>query len=625
MELLYLYIPDDGMTIIDQSFNLSSRFIFTLNKVNDQEMNLKINKNPLYLTNFVGEDHEAGFTDGYLMNITGIIGENGVGKTNLMHYLIKIFNDEVPYGEPFIIAALKDQSNIEIYHTLEGILLTVEIDFEFPTVSLPVEQKTEHIPGFGNYFKTPNKLFHDPQVIYYNPNFDTSEVGAGISVDNKSYVDISTRALITRDLSDYNDSYADEVDSLTLYRSGNTRRQFSMLLDEKLLVVKGINLPSEIDIRFPRSHFYPDQNKRNLTDENRRIFAHLDDLVKQGFAEVNSKLNHLEHKVERGTKSEEYKDALREKLNVEFSYAFIHNFFYNLNMEYNVDLGVKLDEIQGEGLLERTGNFLSRQSWNGKNGRVKADDFYYLVTKIIWDLDSYVSDNDGHFSVHVKVGSLIIEMYESYHDSLPIEYKRHLLLYGWRNISSGENALLDLYTRLYFARNKRLKEPRENGNKLYILIDEGDATFHPQWQRDYLANLVPFIKGMFSGYQIQLFLTSHSPYLVSDLPRENLIFLEKVKGFCKVSSLVNDETNQLGFSQPTLAANINRLLGDRFFMKTGAIGKFAWELIERELGPLEPNSKLAIDEDRIRKLALLIGEQVLSSKINEVLANKLKN
>jgi hypothetical protein len=68
---------------------------------------------------------------------------------------------------------------------------------------------------------------------------------------------------------------------------------------------------------------------------------------------------------------------------------------------------------------------------------------------------------------------------------------------------------------------------------------------------------------------LHIIFSSHSPFLLSDIPKENVIFLEKdeITGNCKN---VSDKTNI-----DTFGANIHTLLSHGFFMKDGLMGEFA--------------------------------------------------
>jgi hypothetical protein len=63
--------------------------------------------------------------------------------------------------------------------------------------------------------------------------------------------------------------------------------------------------------------------------------------------------------------------------------------------------------------------------------------------------------------------------------------------------------------------------------------------------------------------------TTHSPFILSDLPKENVIFLEKGK-----------QVYPFEDRKQTFGANIHTLLSHGFFMKDGLMGEFAKEKIQ---------------------------------------------
>ncbi|MEM5644017.1 AAA family ATPase [Bacillus toyonensis] len=67
----------------------------------------------------------------------------------------------------------------------------------------------------------------------------------------------------------------------------------------------------------------------------------------------------------------------------------------------------------------------------------------------------------------------------------------------------------------------------EVSDNLLILIDEGDLYFHPQWQKDWLFTFINIISYLFQKTSIQIILTTHSPFILSDLPSGNVILLKK--------------------------------------------------------------------------------------------------
>jgi predicted ATP-binding protein involved in virulence len=138
-------------------------------------------------------------------------------------------------------------------------------------------------------------------------------------------------------------------------------------------------------------------------------------------------------------------------------------------------------------------------------------------------------------------------------------------------MSTGEEAFLFQFANIHHT----LKNPsfslfgKCSLDNIVMLIDEGETTFHPQWQKKYLSYLIYFLSKNFSKQKFHLILTSHSPFLLSDIPIQNIIFLDKDKqGNCKVVDGLKDK-------KQTFGANIHTLLSDSFFMEDGLMGEFA--------------------------------------------------
>ncbi|MGR5129706.1 AAA family ATPase [Photobacterium swingsii] len=85
----------------------------------------------------------------------------------------------------------------------------------------------------------------------------------------------------------------------------------------------------------------------------------------------------------------------------------------------------------------------------------------------------------------------------------------------WNGISSGQYSLLTLFSRIY--------NQCSHSNALVIFLDEGEINLHPEWQRTYISDLLNFFSWVKDdGQYIKLVLTSHSPFVLSDLPRESI-------------------------------------------------------------------------------------------------------
>lgn len=183
------------------------------------------------------------------------------------------------------------------------------------------------------------------------------------------------------------------------------------------------------------------------------------------------------------------------------------------------------------------------------------------------------------------------------------------------NMSSGERALLNFMSRIYFA--SQLKEFFSQEDFLWhesvlLLIDEIDLCLHPEWQRQILYNFFNALKEAFPEQYIQIIITSHSPIILSDIPRENAIFLREQDG----------KIVQVSHNMQTFGANIHNLYKDAFFIKDGlAMGEFARATINAWIEELIERGQ-EIDVDNINKKIDLIGEPIIRKRMEKMLQEK---
>jgi len=178
-----------------------------------------------------------------------------------------------------------------------------------------------------------------------------------------------------------------------------------------------------------------------------------------------------------------------------------------------------------------------------------------------------------------------------------------LITHDWSQLSSGLKAYLNLFSQLFDLTDKVSKTKNEN---VLICIDEGDLYLHPEWQKNFLNDLIWFIEKIFKNINIQLILTSHSPFLISDLPKENVILLDKN---CKPDRQLDQKSS--------FGANIHQLYNKQFFLVNGAIGEFARNKISNILSELKDVDKESLE--KYQKLISMIGEPVLRIRLEEEL------
>jgi hypothetical protein len=111
-----------------------------------------------------------------------------------------------------------------------------------------------------------------------------------------------------------------------------------------------------------------------------------------------------------------------------------------------------------------------------------------------------------------------------------------------------------------------------------VVLEEIELYFHPESQRMFVKELIEMIEraGFNEIDNIHILLVTHSPFILSDIPKGNVMLL---KGGKQAEELQRTELK-------TFCANIFQLLDTGFFMERGAIGEFSKYYINRIISGL---------------------------------------
>ncbi|VVN79235.1 hypothetical protein PS718_00967 [Pseudomonas fluorescens] len=175
------------------------------------------------------------------------------------------------------------------------------------------------------------------------------------------------------------------------------------------------------------------------------------------------------------------------------------------------------------------------------------------------------------------------------------------------NISSGEWALLNQIIALHESIEKLGRK-----QNLMVLIDEGDAFLHLNWQRQYIYQMNRFLKKCqqrFAIGNIQLIVASHSPMLASDIPRSFI---------CHMSSDTLDRTHP-----PSFAAPLQSILNMAFEAST--MGEFATLTINETIANLRKkccserdNYVISIiDDPTIKRVLTEMRDEIIDTRRND--------
>jgi len=157
-------------------------------------------------------------------------------------------------------------------------------------------------------------------------------------------------------------------------------------------------------------------------------------------------------------------------------------------------------------------------------------------------------------------------------------------------LSSGERQLLyTLSTYVYHIRNLlSIPKDRVAYRHISLILDEAEICFHPEYQRLFVSRLLYMIKSLNLNLHCayNIILSTHSPFILSDMPRENILYLDG-----------GEAQNREDFIRP-LAANISDILYQSFFLKNGFIGEWARTRINEILQKKDYWEQLSSDEQR---------------------------
>lgn len=191
-------------------------------------------------------------------------------------------------------------------------------------------------------------------------------------------------------------------------------------------------------------------------------------------------------------------------------------------------------------------------------------------------------------------------------------------------ISSGERNYLQLIMRLGSALKISLqvlkdKEVSDNFHAL-VLLDEPINAFHPEWQLQFISRMFEFFKNIhteFENAKFQLVVSSHSPFLLSNVTNDHVIKLRR-DGLNTVIESDADDSQTFG-------ANVYDLLNDSFFLENGFIGEFARDKIDGCFRDLELNKNISQEREKeIQKIIKLVGDPLIKRELVRAYDMKFK-
>lgn len=182
----------------------------------------------------------------------------------------------------------------------------------------------------------------------------------------------------------------------------------------------------------------------------------------------------------------------------------------------------------------------------------------------------------------------------------------------YRMFSSGEKQFLQVVGAVMYHLNNidSIASTETRYKNINLIFEEIELYFHPEWQRQWVWNLIKMLRGITYKYieNVNVILVTHSPFVLSDIPKSNVLFLKS--GIPSYEMQMN-----------TFGANIHSILKNGFFLPGLPMGEFAHKKIDSLFGNVNSANKKVLEKyDELLADIMQIGEPVLRSELLNLLS-----
>ncbi|MGE7918261.1 AAA family ATPase [Viridibacillus sp. NPDC093762] len=619
--------------LTDFQANLGSQFKYSFESENNV---LKVDKDSNYIEWYFSDIENTG------IDITAIVGENGVGKSTIIDFILDFIKNDL-FSTKYLIVFNDGSDRIIIQNiTKEDQKVNVESQNDEIVIKKigdrdeesNVVQKNKEVEFRFNVKDFKTQKHNMPKAIFFTNVFDVrymrgvEKLVSSDSFEDDRYVedtffcnDISTNNLLL------------ESENVVEFLNKEFEKQIYFIYDfiNSFELLEIIKIPDYINVKLIESEMFLDIDIDDFYEFVEVFFE--GDVIKDFFGFIpKSNLDEFQIEI--------LENLLKKYLyliDLEIRQHFI-NFYeeipYVTYMYEETSFSMLEDareilEITGEYREDDIFSFLpflvemylheysSADLQSIKDLKIKlikiSDDIKCFAEKVSEIKFTYLNydlelDTPSKNNAYISTSEDIKELIKNHED---VFGNNQLFNFAWTQLSSGEHGLLSLFGRIY-STFKDLQIKDVNDNSYLLLIDEGDLYFHPQWQKDWLYYFIQFLKVTFKE-KVQLILTTHSPLVLSDFPNSNVLF---VGG--------KDSINLEG-SPRTLGANILELFANSFFLKDGLIGRYGKNqinMITREIISSTPKY-VANNKSRYEAFIDNIGEPLVRNKLIGIFKDKV--
>ena len=580
MELVYLWV-EDYKNIKEQGFNFSPKFDCHYDGEN------LIIKDKDHIENLFGED----------INITAIVGENGSGKSSiikliLMSIFYKKYKETDNYKNEIIMLEqeLKDKSLFLIINTIDG-YKKISLNCN-PINSSLTELDKDAIDFYSIYFSymldtLQNKNDYWMWNLYHKSDGYATPI---LLTPNKFHKDFLQNSINLDDI-----EYINIKHSIKFYKKEMTTKINDFFNPNKIKLYS--DNPSTIqNVEF------------DFFGKVGRKFLKLNDKIEEhGSAKYYENLDKKLKEIKELETKKNYK-----KINLLYiAFKILTSAKSNFQTEIYDNLGKWFNEKLYEDTFLEDAITLVEENINN----------IFINDTIKYDNEKINDCIEFHKNTLPEKGQVLNKLLNRKILELSDIENIFILLVPWldlelleneksfNSLSGGQKLFFTFIVNMMYEVSNLIQE--DGYETINLFLDEVEAGYHPNWQKEFIQNILEALKNIdLKNKKVNIIFASHSPFILSDLPRENVIFLKDGK-----------QINALDKKQ-TFGANIHTLLSDSFFMDGGLMGEFAKSKINKAIGYL--NKKVLSEKEMYycEDIISIVGEPIVKRQMQKMLDSK---
>ncbi|MFM5734050.1 AAA family ATPase [Aeromonas hydrophila] len=578
MELIYLFI-DNYKVIKNKEISLSSQF-----NVKNENLSFFVSKSSIP-DDFFSEN----------IDVVSFFGTNGSGKSTTIEFILSLYEDSLPESASFI--AIFEEFG-EIFYISEG-LGNVKV-FSKNTEPVGIFKSDLEVENFSAVY-----FSHALEPLAVKPTFTNVNI---INCSNthllsraylQKYKDVKSQFELFKNL---NLSFL-KVHDVPMLGSINLTSELSKRLEGVIATVQSIShiFKEDYNIRFRITNDLPfiyDTPENYYQTKNDDFISLLTNFIKYNFPNKNNSLQKnpisaLIYVSLLDSTLKKVASIILNKLNSKSSNKDLYPLKYRDDI---VSILTQLAKsLNNDVWYEKINLHLSNLLMPGIPKRLEKEISFFIDKRYdAYSFDHFVRQWNIPFHGNNDRFTFGVSSYNEFIGITELISNLRSALSGidikWNGISSGQYSALTMYSRLY-------EFIPENAQNINIFIDEGEVFLHPELQRHYVSNLIEFIEKIKQHKsKIKLIVTSHSPLILSDLPKESTNFF----GY------------DIDAEKSFFGANLYDLYSEGFTVNK-TVGEFSY----RKIKAISSNIKNKKSDPLLSKMIDIIGDDFLRKVLKE--------